>query len=529
MVVQMFAHLLKSENNYRVFRLAASAILLFICGCGDFFEKKTTETETRRMLEKLSQPREIPGVKNPLPEMYRSEPTRIRTGEQVKLFYFTKNHSVAELSKLVTEQMGNKVSTSTATNQLIVNCSGDEQADKVLEFLEKVDVPPIQVNIDCLVVEQFADVTLDWETTMVIEDFFGESITIGGKTNDAGEYLPTFPGASLRESKRSTFGLNIGYSDIDGDVVKVIVDILESRGYLKILMNPQVETINGQKAKITSRENVPLEKILLKEGFEEPFSLTEYQWVADTLEVTPYVYADGSIGLKTNVMIGSKSKPEGVVQVSVITERSIDIQENRIEPGDSLIVGGLRKSEKRSVIRGVPFLKDLPLVGILFSSKDFEEKATEIIFILTPSISSGGRPYEEALEEVRQMHKTPEYETGIEEAITDPFGSGVYSEQARERAAEAEFKRRIAEIEKAEAREDVEQIKKRLSELTEDIMREKAKAAKALEEAKKEKASAEIIKAEADKTKKEAQEAKEQMDKDKQEQNKQQSQKKDGQ
>ncbi|MHC5163322.1 MAG: hypothetical protein ACYSO4_09465, partial [Planctomycetota bacterium] len=50
------------------------------------------------------------------------------------------------------------------------------------------------------------------------------------------------------------------------------------------------------------------------------------------------------------------------MQTSIITERSIDIGENRLAPGKSLIIGGMRKSEKRSVVRGVPFFKDLPII-----------------------------------------------------------------------------------------------------------------------------------------------------------------------
>ena len=205
-------------------------------------------------------------------------------------------------------------------------------------------------------------------------------------------------------------------------------------------------------AKIVSRENVPLQKIIFTEaGQDKPFETTEYQWVEDTLEVTPHVYADGSIGLKTKVQIGSKSKPEGVIQASVITERNIDVEENRIKPGDSLVIGGLRKSEKRSVIRGIPFFKDIPVVGVLFSSKDFEEKATEIVFILTPSISSGGVPYEEMVEDVREKHKTPKYESGLEEVLTDPFGSAKYQKQAKELAEEAQLEKTRADIKKAEA------------------------------------------------------------------------------
>jgi len=342
-------------------------------------------------------------------------------------------------------------------NQLIIDCPNDEEADKVLEFLSMVDVPPIQVNIDCLILERFGDITMDWETTLMIENLFGERITVGGKS----EYVklpdgtmvrslfPNFPGASLRESKRATFGFDVGYwrnKGVPGHQIRAVVDMLVSRGYLKILMNPTLETVNGQKAKITSRDNVPIEKIVTKEGVS-PYSITEYQWVEDSLEVTPHVFADGSIGLATTIKLGSSTKPKGVVQVPIITERFIEIAENRIRPGDSLIIGGIRKTEERGVIRGTPFLKDIPVIGVLFSSKDFEESSKELIFILTPSISSGGVEYSEMMEEMRER-----YEARSQEALTGPFGVSADRGQIKEGASRAEFERLKTYIEKGKTR-----------------------------------------------------------------------------
>ena len=432
--------------------------MLWIGGCGDFFAEEPIEIQTERILNEVRQIKENPYVKNPLPEMYRGPAKRIKTKDGVKLFYFTKHHTPDKLSSLITAQLGNKVDVSSPTNQLIVNCPNDEEADKVLEFLKMVDVPPIQVNIDCLILERFADVTMDWETTLMIENLFGERITIGGTpARGAGgvpiampdgsyKLLPNFPGASLRESKRATFGFDVGYwrnKGVPGHQIRAIVDMLISRGYLKILMNPTLETVNGQKAKITSRDNVPIERIFTKEGVD-PYALTEYQWVEDSLEVTPNVFADGSIGLATTIKFGSSAKPKGVVQVSIITERSIEIAENRIRPGDSLIIGGIRKTEERGVIRGTPFLKDIPLIGILFSSKDFEESSKELIFILTPSISSGGVEYSEMMEEMRER-----YEAGSQ---TGPFGVSADRGQIKEDASRAEFEQLKAYIEKAETK-----------------------------------------------------------------------------
>lgn len=506
----------KSSCGRAIIGGLAAGVVIFVGGCGDFFAQKPAEIEAQTILNELRQIPERPEVTNPLPELYREPAKKLRVGEGVKLFYFTKHHSAEKLAELVKTQFAGEmksdnkgnilyipkyaITPSPATNQLIVDCPTDEEGDEVLEFLEAVDVPPIQVNIDCMIVERFADVTMDWETTILVENLFGEEVTLGGKTDaDTGELLPAFPGASLRESRRGEFGLNIGYwrnQGVSGHQFRAVVDMLVSRGYLKILMNPMLETVNGQTAKITARDNVPIEKIVTTQNVA-PYSLTEYQWVEDSLEVTPYVYSDGSIGLSTKIMLSSKSKPEGVVQTSIITERTIDIAENRIKPGKSLVIGGITKTEKRVVVRGVPFFKDIPLLGVLFSSKDFEDKGTEVIFILTPSISSGGVKYAEMLEEVRDKMASPAYELGLEKVVTDPFGTAAYTKHVEQQASEAEFERFRAQTRHAEALEDVALVKERLYKTAEQVLAEKSKSAKAHSEVAKFRQEVEKLKAEA--------------------------------
>lgn len=443
---------------------ACVCLAVGLTGCGDLFEKMPTDLESRAVIRDISRVRENPHVDNPLPEVYTAGPQRLHMDDGVKLFYFTRFLPCGDLDYSnpknkalerkthgfagTIQELGFKVSTNPSTNQLVIHCADDAECDSVLEYMEKTDVPPIQVHVDCLIMERFGDVTQDWETTLLVENFLGEGITFG-----AGKYPnPVFPGASLRETRRGEFGLDFGYwmnKGIPGHQVRAVVDLLESRGYLKILLNPTLETVNGKSAMVQIRDNAPLEKTVT-EGGDTTYTVTSYQWVADTLSVTPYVYADGSIGLKTDITIGSKSKPEGVVQTSIITERSINVEENRIEPGKSLIIGGMRKSENRSVIRGVPFFKDLPIIGVLFSSKDFEEKATEIIFVLTPSVSSGGVDYASMSDVIREKFNTPDFRTELDEIVTDPLGSKVYSDLVEQKTDQAQsetirYERQIAQ------------------------------------------------------------------------------------
>ncbi|MCE5186270.1 MAG: hypothetical protein LLF76_09120 [Planctomycetaceae bacterium] len=458
------------------FCILVLGMMLFLPGCGDFFERKPTELESRAILRDIARIRENPHVNNRLPAIYTDGPKRLKVQDGVKLFYFTKYVPAGDMTyanakdKSAEQQvhgfagriadMGFNVSTNPDTNQLIIHCKDDNECDQVLEYLEKTDVPPIQVHIDCLILERFGDVTKDWETSLLIENLFGEGITLGEKRGafDADGRLidldPAFPGASLRESLRGGFGLDFGYwmnKGVEGHQVRTVVDVLESRGYLKILMNPTLETVNGKAATVQIRDNVPIEKVVTERG-RPAYSVTDYQWVADVLTVMPYVYADGSIGLKTQITIGSKSKPEGVVQTSIITERSINVGENRIGPGKSLVIGGMRKSENRSVVRGVPFFQDIPVLGVLFSSKDFEEKATEIIFILTPSISSGGMPYQQMAEIMREKYQTANEESSLHNLLTDPLGSGAYSDLVEEKTQKAQSDKVRLNMEAAELR-----------------------------------------------------------------------------
>jgi hypothetical protein len=519
-------------------RLAVAGVLavgVLVGGCGDFFAEKSVELEAERALDSLTQIRQAPDPNIPKPAVYETPPEIVKQTvagvEECKLFYFCKYHTADKLRQVIYDQFATQlfnekgvstnvkdytVSASPATNQLVVRCPTEKDVDAVLEVLQAVDVPPIQVKIDCLVSEVYADLTMDRETTIEIkqlfstgsdlEKIFGEDIFLGGKRSSDGELLPAFPGAALREVARSRFGLQLG---VKRDDLTALIDILESRGYLKILMNPTLEVVSGQTAKISSQEHVPLQQVtsyLPTTGTYILQTTTEYQDVVDSLEITPYVFADGYIGLQTNVLLGSKNTPEGVKQIPIITKREITNKENRIRQGESLIIGGIRKSERFAVVRGVPFLKDIPILGLLFSSKDFEERAKETIFILTPTISTGGQPSKEVLDRVKKDHEPPIAAETLHDRVTDPFGWSAREREHRQELLRAEEMRQEAESEKALARGAVRAAEQKAAMVEED-------AAKTLAQSKQMQAEAQKMQAEAETKAKAADTAKAAADK----------------
>jgi hypothetical protein len=475
-------------------------------GCGDFLPSKSPGHESARIISDVRKAETTPEPNIPLPEIYRSPPKIVEQTVgghlEYKLFYFCRQHTAAELEKIVSEQFASVlfdekgkssrvvdfgISSNPATNQLIARCPNRADAESILEFLQEVDIPPIQVKISCLVSEIYADKTLDWETTLQITDLLGEQIqatpsgrpfavpgSITPMVTDP-SVLPAFPGASLREAARARMGLKVGYLSTSGKFMSV-VDVLESQGYLKILMNPTLEVVNGKTAKVSSTQKVPIDKTFLRDISGGLYTeRTEWEDVIDSLTVTPHVFLDGSIGLETNILLGSKLTPEGIKQVSIITKKEIDNKENRIRPGESLIIGGLRKSERRDVIRGIPFLKDIPVLGILFSGRDFEERAVETVFILTPTISVGGTPQKEVVADVNKKHDMPGTKDSNDTGF-DPFGSKARQNKLERELADAQDARIEAEEEKALARHAVREADDKVERAEEYVQLAKMKA-----------------------------------------------------
>ncbi|MFI4911309.1 MAG: hypothetical protein ACIAQZ_06530 [Sedimentisphaeraceae bacterium JB056] len=443
-----------------------SVVITFISGCSDelssILDEDQTEYDSRRILSDASSIDKDDNILTDAPDVYVRPSKILETTEGFKIFYFAKNKEPKDLVGLIKAQMGVKaISAATGTNQLIINCDNKDQANEVISYIEKVDVPAIQVKIECMVVENYADFTMDRETKVKVGELFGDDNLIITGPDDGWGF---FPGASLREAKRGTYGMSIGYSSAD---VSFLIDMLSSRGYLKVMMNPIVTTAANKPAKILSKDYVPIVEIVTGKDIL-PYNKTVYIWVEDSLTITPTVYADGSIGLAGNIKFSSKNTPEGVVQNRIITERSVDLKETRVPVGNSLIIGGFQKSEKFSVIRGFPFLKDLPLIGFMFSSKDFEERAKEITFIITPSIASKGIDFNDMVDTVQEMHRTHSSTESITDKltgiVTDPFSEGKYREKMEEMAATETIERMKAEVEAAKTDREVQQAKQRLVE-----------------------------------------------------------------
>jgi len=512
----------RCERLFVAFTLLSA---LGVSGCRDWPNERATAIEAQNILRDLSRIETIPDANIPEPSIYKTPPKIIKQvvggGEEWKLVYFCRCHTAEEMKQIINEQFATKlfdekgksttatdytVTANPATNQLIVRCPLEQDVNAVLEIIKETDIPPIQVRIDCMVSELYADLTVDRETRMLIEDLFGEGIKLGGQ-EDNGNLA--FPGAELRDPARAKFGLKIGISRKN---FMALVDVLVSRGYMKILMNPSLEVVNGETAKIQSKQHQPLQRITVQSGGFGGVPVlsmqTEFYDIIDSLQITPHVYSEGYIGLETTAQIAAYLTPEGIKQTPTVTERTITNKDNRIRLGESLIIGGIRKSEKRDVIRGVPILKDIPVLNLLFSGRDFEERATEVIFILTPSISTKGKPSKDMIEMLRERHASPMTQS-LQETVLDPLGTKARREEEERQIQKARQAQQESEAEMTAARLQAIQTGQQIEDLEAQLEQNKAKMVQLSTERQQAQAQAQKAATEAQQARAELQKAKE--------------------
>lgn len=176
------------------------------------------------------------------------------------------------------------------------------------------------------------------------------------------------------------------------------VQALERVGILRTLAEPNLTAISGESAKFLAGGEfpIPVAQDQGKIGIEfKPFGVG--------LGFTPVVLSEGRISLQVSTEVSELSQ-QGAFQsrsattVDPTTGQTISGQtisvpalkvrraETTVElpSGGSLVIAGLIQEQTKQSLDGIPGAKDLPVLGALFRSRDFQNDETELVVIVTP-------------------------------------------------------------------------------------------------------------------------------------------------
>ncbi|MBU2063358.1 MAG: secretin and TonB N-terminal domain-containing protein [Candidatus Omnitrophica bacterium] len=268
------------------------------------------------------------------------------------------------LAKVLSKR-GN-ISIDTRTNALIVT-DIPEAVDSVAVAAKNLDARTPQVLIEAMMVDIKITNNDTWGS--LLNAVRGSDALTQNLTNLAANQVTwgqgTDPLTGVVTSK-----------DING-----VLDFLISQNRAKILANPKVLTLDNQEAKIEITEEIPyLESVDSGSGTTTNVKFKE---AGIKLFVTPHVTSGEYISMNVKPEQSFKS---GEAQGQPLIDGRKAETNLLVKDGETIVIGGLRQRKDTYSVDKVPFLGDIPLIGLLFKKRTKTEVETELVLFVTPHI-----------------------------------------------------------------------------------------------------------------------------------------------
>lgn len=177
----------------------------------------------------------------------------------------------------------------------------------------------------------------------------------------------------------------IGFAYFPTDIA-VVLKALSSKGYAKILAEPNLVVRSGEKGKFHVGTRYPVQTVT-GSGSGATVAI-EYEEIGIRINFAPTVLETGAIRLKIDPAevssITDFVRLENFVAPIIDTRTvmtSVDLKE-----GESLILAGLLSEDMKKNIQKIPLLGDIPILGALFRSTSDELRERELVFFITPKL-----------------------------------------------------------------------------------------------------------------------------------------------
>jgi pilus assembly protein CpaC len=168
--------------------------------------------------------------------------------------------------------------------------------------------------------------------------------------------------------------------------VTALLQMLERRGFIRTLAEPNLTAISGEKAKFLAGGEFPVPV-----SQEDNKVTVQYKEFGVNVSFKPVVLGAGRISLNVAAEV-SEISTEGAVTINSISLPGLKVRraETTLElpSGGTLAMAGLLSDDVRQSVEGVPGLKNLPVLGALFRSNDFRRRETELVILVTPYIAT---------------------------------------------------------------------------------------------------------------------------------------------
>ncbi|MNT05491.1 Type IV pilus biogenesis and competence protein PilQ precursor [compost metagenome] len=256
-----------------------------------------------------------------------------------------------------------------------------DNLERVARLIVSLDTQPAQVLIESKIVEAKESFTrrigVDWRSS-------GGSISFGNTSRGPITMRPSLsvnPGGAPQG--QFNLGINIGTFDLFGDL-SASLSLAETEEQVKVISSPRIMAMSNEKANINQTTEVPIKQVTVNGNTtQETFQFKPLQL---KLEVTPQVTSDGSVIMTVAV----NRQFRGATVSSQTDAFSVNSREANtkvlVKNGHTAVIGGIYQSDATDGEVGVPWFRELPIVGYLFKTKNITKEKSELLVFLTPRI-----------------------------------------------------------------------------------------------------------------------------------------------
>jgi pilus assembly protein CpaC len=209
----------------------------------------------------------------------------------------------------------------------------------------------------------------------------------GFSTNSDGRQVFNLPGTSQ-------FGTVL--SDLGTNNLLALLNAEEQSGHARVLAEPNLMAANREEATFLAGGELPIPVVQGGGGSDNSRSVTiMYREFGVKLKFIGEIISDSLLKLSVTPEVSSLDYSNAITldgfKIPALRTRrmtsTLDVSRNQ-----SLIISGMFDNETELVKTGIPYLKDLPILGLLFSSKDFQRHETELLVVVTPVVIDPMRP-----------------------------------------------------------------------------------------------------------------------------------------
>ncbi len=292
-------------------------------------------------------------------------------------------------------------------NNALLIWATNQNYERIISTLEKMDVTPRQVLIEATI----AEVTLTGSLRYGLQWFFTNGV--GPDHTGVGSLgLPSNLTLENALSGISPGQFSYAITDSAG-LVRALLNALASDSKVKVLSSPQVMVVDNQKALIRVGTDQPVRgTTAISDGI--PVESFEFKKTGVTLEVLPRVNAGGMVNMEIQQAVTDVGPIDEATGQRSFLDRSVT-SKVVVRSGQTLVLGGLIRDNRTEGQSGIPVLYKIPVLGALFGSTTEQMDRTELVVLITPRVVRDSQEADQVTEEIRRKMRevAPAFKSAI--------------------------------------------------------------------------------------------------------------------